>query len=270
LERAAKLSDELGGGSMTALPFIETQAGDISAYIATNVISITDGQIFLESDSFNKGIRPAINPGLSVSRVGGSAQIKAIKSLAGPLRLELAQFRELEAFAQFGSDLSKDTLDRLDQGRRIVEILKQPQNAPLPVEQQVILFYAITKKHFTAIAVDDIQAVETAFLKFVLESHNDILTKIRTDKQISDSTDADILAAIKTFKAKLSIMSFAVVKRHFANMSHSEVESHEAALVAYLTANHADILDKIRTEKQLARSLEDNINEIIKTYLASK
>jgi F-type H+-transporting ATPase subunit alpha len=270
LERAACLTDERGGGTLTALPVIETQAGDISAYIPTNVISITDGQIFLESDSFNKGIRPAINPGLSVSRVGGAAQIKAIKSLAGPLRLELAQFRELEAFAQFGSDLSRDTLDRLDQGRRIVEILKQPQNAPLPVEQQVVLFYAITKKHFTAIAVDEIQAVETAFLKFFTESRNDILTKIRTEKQISDSTNAELEASMKTFKETLSLMSFAVIKKHFAHVPLNDLAGHEASLGAYLKDNHSEMLSKIRTERQLAKSLEHEIDETLKLYLARK
>jgi F-type H+-transporting ATPase subunit alpha len=184
------------------LPIIETQAGDISAYIPTNVISITDGQIFLESESFNKGIRPAINPGLSVSRVGGSAQIGAMKKLAGPLRLELAQFRELESFAQFGSDLTKDTLERLNQGRRIVEILKQPQNAPLPVEQQVLVFYAITRRHFSDIEVSKIQETELAFLTFFTNKHPDILEKIRTNKKI-DGLEAEIDAAIKAFKATL-------------------------------------------------------------------
>ena len=199
LERAACLAK---GGTLTALPIIETQAGDISAYIPTNVISITDGQIFLESESFNKGIRPAINPGLSVSRVGGAAQISAMKKLAGPLRLELAQFRELESFAQFGSDLTKDTLDRLNQGRRIVEVLKQPQNRPLPVEQQVVVFYAITRKHFTDIAVEKIQETEIAFLKFMGDRHSDILTKIRTGKKI-DGLETVIDDAIKAFKATL-------------------------------------------------------------------
>ncbi|MCL2215476.1 MAG: F0F1 ATP synthase subunit alpha [Defluviitaleaceae bacterium] len=203
LERAACLTKERGGGTLTALPIIETQAGDISAYIPTNVISITDGQIFLESESFNKGIRPAINPGLSVSRVGGAAQIKAMKTLAGPLRLELAQFRELEAFAQFGSDLTKDTLERLDQGRRIVEILKQPQNNPLPVEQQVLLFYAVTKKHFADVSVEDIQATERAFLKFFIENHDSILSQIRTEKAISKELGEDLEKAIAAFKATI-------------------------------------------------------------------
>jgi len=199
LERAACLAK---GGTLTALPIIETQAGDISAYIPTNVISITDGQIFLESESFNKGIRPAINPGLSVSRVGGSAQINAMKKLAGPLRLELAQFRELESFAQFGSDLTKDTLERLNQGKRIVEILKQPQNSPLPVEQQVLVFYAITRKHFSDVAVEDIIETEAKFRKFFLDKHPDILDKIRTMKKI-DGMESAIDEAIKAFKATL-------------------------------------------------------------------
>jgi F-type H+-transporting ATPase subunit alpha len=204
LERAACLTKARGGGTLTALPIIETQAGDISAYIPTNVISITDGQIFLESESFNKGIRPAINPGLSVSRVGGSAQIKAMKTLAGPLRLELAQFRELESFAQFGSDLTADTLERLNQGRCIVEILKQPQNSPLPVEQQVVLFYAVTKRHFSDIPVAEVQAAGDALLKYFVEHHNDILTTIRTEKAISKELDGKVKEAVRAFKASYS------------------------------------------------------------------
>jgi len=202
LERAACLTKERGGGTLTALPIIETQAGDISAYIPTNVISITDGQIFLESESFNKGIRPAINPGLSVSRVGGSAQIKAMRSLAGPIRLELAQFRELEAFAQFGSDLTKDTLDRLDQGKRIVEILKQPQNAPLPVEDQVLLFYAVTHKHFSHLPASAIQEIERELLKYFKENRPEILTRIRTEKEVSKDLADEIEKSIASFKSK--------------------------------------------------------------------
>ena len=200
LERAACLTKERGGGTLTALPIIETQAGDISAYIPTNVISITDGQIFLEAEAFNKGIRPAINPGLSVSRVGGAAQISAIKKLAGPLRLELAQFRELEAFAQFGSDLTKDTLERLNQGRRIVETLKQPQNAPLPVELQVLVFFAVWKKSFSDISVEKIQETEEAFLQYFVEHHDDILTTIKNEKKI-DGLENAIEAAIDKFKS---------------------------------------------------------------------
>ena len=160
LERAAKLSDKLGGGSLTALPIIETQAGDVSAYIPTNVISITDGQIYLETEMFNSGFSPAVNAGLSVSRVGGSAQIKAMKKIAGPIRIELAQYRELAAFAQFGSDLDADTKEKLDQGARIKEILKQPQYKPMPVEYQVIIIYAATKKYLFDVAVEDIGTFE--------------------------------------------------------------------------------------------------------------
>jgi F-type H+-transporting ATPase subunit alpha len=204
LERSAKLNDDLGAGSLTALPVIETQAGDVSAFIPTNVISITDGQIFLESEAFNKGIRPAINPGLSVSRVGGAAQIPAMKKLAGPLRLELAQFRELEAFAQFGSDLTKDTLERLNQGRRIVETLKQPQNAPLPVEQQVLIFFAITRKLFSDIAVERIQEIEGSFLQYFIEHHPELLAKIREEKKI-DGLENDIEEGIRVFKETLEV-----------------------------------------------------------------
>ncbi len=161
LERAARLSDKLGGGSLTALPIIETQAGDVSAYIPTNVISITDGQIFLETEMFNAGFRPAVNPGISVSRVGGSAQIKAMKKIAGPIRIDLAQYRELAAFAQFGSELDADTKERLAQGVRIKEVLKQPQYKPMPVEYQVIIIYAATRKHLLDIAVEDILRFET-------------------------------------------------------------------------------------------------------------
>jgi len=199
LERAACLTEERGGGTLTALPIIETQAGDISAYIPTNVISITDGQIFLESELFNKGIRPAINPGLSVSRVGGAAQIPAMKRLAGPLRLELAQFRELESFAQFGSDLTKDTLERLNQGKRIVETLKQPQNSPLPVEQQVLVFFAISKRFFADFDIENIGQIEEDFLKYFEDNHPDILSTIRSRKKIDDMEE-DIWNAFMAFK----------------------------------------------------------------------
>jgi len=197
LERAACLTKARGGGTLTALPVIETQAGDISAYIPTNVISITDGQIFLESESFNKGIRPAINPGLSVSRVGGAAQIPAMKKLAGPLRLELAQYRELAAFAQFGSDLTKDTLERLRQGERIVEILKQPQSNPLPVEEQVLLFFVVTKKYFSGVAVEHIQEAESRFLDYFRNNHEDILTKIRQEKKVERDLERELSSAVE-------------------------------------------------------------------------
>ena len=199
LERAAKLSPERGGGSLTALPVIETQAGDISAYIPTNVISITDGQIYLETELFNNGIRPAINAGLSVSRVGGAAQIKAMKKIAGPLRVELAQYRELAAFAQFGSDLSKDTLDRLRHGERIVEILKQPQYEPMPVEKQVLLLYALTNRYFSNVNVENIQKSEADFLRFADERYRGIVDEIRDKREISDELDEKIKALAEEF-----------------------------------------------------------------------
>lgn len=204
LERAAKLNDDLGGGSLTALPIIETQAGDVSAYIPTNVISITDGQIFLESDLFYAGIRPAINPGISVSRVGGSAQIKAMKQVSGTLRLDLAQFRELQAFAQFGSDLDKSTLSRLQRGERIVEILKQGQYQPLPVEQQVVIIYCAVKGFLDDISVDKILVFEEQFLSYMRTSKADILKRIREEKQLNDALNADLEAAIKEFKSSFS------------------------------------------------------------------
>jgi F-type H+-transporting ATPase subunit alpha len=198
LERAAKLSDELGGGSMTALPFIETQAGDISAYIATNVISITDGQIFLENDLFYSGIRPAIDAGSSVSRVGGSAQIKAMKKVAGTLRLDLASFRELEAFTQFGSDLDAATQAKLNRGRRTVEVLKQPLHAPLAVQYQVLILYALTHGFLDTVPVDDILAFETQLFDFFDTKYNDLLDTIVTTKDLPEEDKLD--AAIQAFK----------------------------------------------------------------------
>ncbi len=199
LERAAKLKPELGGGSLTALPVIETQAGDLSAYIPTNVISITDGQIFLESDLFNQGIRPAINVGNSVSRVGGSAQIKAMRQVAGSLRLDLAQYRELAAFAQFGSDLDKATQAQLHRGQRLVEILKQPQYEPLPVEKQVAIIYAGTNGYLDPIAVPDIRAYEQELYRFLDARHPGILTGIATKKQIDDALKGELDRALKEF-----------------------------------------------------------------------
>jgi len=199
LERSARLSDEKGGGSLTALPVIETQAGDISAYIPTNVISITDGQIYLETELFNNGIRPAINAGLSVSRVGGSAQIKAMKKIAGPLRVELAQYRELAAFAQFGSDLSKDTLDRLRHGERIVEILKQPQYEPLSVEQQVLLFFMLTRKYFSNVRVEQVLKISNDYLRFINDRYGDIPSEIHETKDISAELEERIKAAAEEF-----------------------------------------------------------------------
>ena len=199
LERAAKLSDELGGGSMTALPVIETQAGDVSAYIPTNVISITDGQIFLDADQFYAGVRPAIDAGTSVSRVGGDAQIKAMKKVAGTLRLDLASFKELESFAQFGSDLDAATQAKLARGRRTVELLKQPLHQPLPVEEQVLSLYALTRGFMDDVAVEDIQRFESELIAAVRASHNDLLQTIVDTK---DLPDADAMnAAITEFKA---------------------------------------------------------------------
>ena len=202
LERAARLSDKLGGGSLTALPIIETQAGDVSAYIPTNVISITDGQIYLESEMFNAGFRPAINAGLSVSRVGGSAQIKAMKKIAGPIRTELAQYRELASFAQFGSDLDDDTKERLAQGERIKEVLKQPQYKPMAVEKQVVIIYAVTKKYLLDVPVNKVMAFEEGLFEFIDTKYPEIFTAIRETKQIGEDTEATLVKAITEFKAE--------------------------------------------------------------------
>ena len=200
LERAAKLSDELGGGSLTALPIIETQAGDVSAYIPTNVISITDGQIYLETEMFNAGFRPAVNAGLSLSRVGGAAQIKAMKKIAAPIRVELAQYRELAAFAQFGSELDADTKEKLDQGERIKEVLKQPQYQPMAVEDQIMIIYAVTKKYLLDVPVKRIQEFEKGFLEFVKTQYADIPESIRETKQMSEEVESRLVEAIEAFK----------------------------------------------------------------------
>ena len=200
LERAARLSDKLGGGSLTALPIIETQAGDVSAYIPTNVISITDGQIYLETEMFNSGFRPAVNPGLSVSRVGGSAQIKAMKKIAGPIRIDLAQYRELASFAQFGSDLDADTKEKLAQGERIREILKQPQYKPMPVEYQVIIIYAATKKYLLDVAVDDIMEFEKGLFEFIDTKYPELPEGIRTEKQLTEDIEKLMVKVIEEFK----------------------------------------------------------------------
>ena len=200
LERAAKLNDELGGGSLTALPIIETQAGDVSAYIPTNVISITDGQIYLETEMFNAGFRPAVNAGLSVSRVGGAAQIKAMKKIAAPIRVELAQYRELAAFAQFGSELDADTKEKLEQGERIKEVLKQPQYQPMAVEDQIVMIYTVTRKYLLDVPVKRIQEFEKRFLEFVKTQYADILEGIRETKQMSDENEARLVEAIENFK----------------------------------------------------------------------
>lgn len=200
LERASRLSKELGGGSLTAIPIIETQAGDVSAYIPTNVISITDGQIYLETEMFHAGFRPAINAGLSVSRVGGAAQIKAMKKIAGPIRTELAQYRELAAFAQFGSELDDDTRERLAQGERIKEVLKQPQYQPLAVEKQVVIIYAVTRKYLLDVPVERIAEFEKGLYEFVETKYPEIYKAIRETGEINSETDALIQKAITEFK----------------------------------------------------------------------
>ncbi|SHJ65695.1 F0F1 ATP synthase subunit alpha [Paramaledivibacter caminithermalis] len=199
LERAAKLSDELGGGSLTALPVIETQAGDVSAYIPTNVISITDGQIYLESELFYSGQRPAVNAGISVSRVGGDAQIKAMKKVAGKIKLELAQYRELAAFAQFGSELDKDTRERLDQGQRLMEILKQPQYKPIRVEDQVMIIYAAVNKYLKDIEVEALGRYEEELLEFMRNNHPEVGTTIKETGKLEEETENRLKAAIEEF-----------------------------------------------------------------------
>jgi F-type H+-transporting ATPase subunit alpha len=214
LERCAKLSDELGGGSMTGLPIIETKGNDVSAYIPTNVISITDGQIFLETDLFNAGVRPAINVGISVSRVGGSAQIKALRKVAGSLRLNLAQYRELEAFSAFGSDLDKASRDQLERGARLVELLKQPQYSPFPVEEQVVSIWAGTTGKLDDIDVADIRVFEAQFLDYLRREQAGILETIRQTKQLEDETVERLDAAIKTFKEQFTAHGEDKVEAH--------------------------------------------------------
>jgi F-type H+-transporting ATPase subunit alpha len=199
LERAAKLNNSKGGGSLTALPIIETQAGDLSAYIPTNVISITDGQIFLESDLFHQGVRPAINVGNSVSRVGGSAQIKAMRAVAGTLRLDLAQYRELAAFAQFGSDLDKSTQAQLNRGRRLVEILKQPQYQPLAVEKQVAIIFAATKGYLDNVSIENVRAYEEELYRFLETRHAAVLSNIAEKKVLDDEVRGALENALKEF-----------------------------------------------------------------------
>jgi len=200
LERAARLSDKLGGGSLTALPIIETQAGDVSAYIPTNVISITDGQIYLETEMFNSGFRPAINAGLSVSRVGGSAQIKAMKKIAGPIRTDLAQFRELASFAQFGSDLDADTKEKLAQGERIQQMLKQPQYKPMPVEYQVIIIYAATQKYLLDIAVEDVLSFEEGLFEYIDTKYPELPKSIKEEKVLTEDAEKLLVKAIEEYK----------------------------------------------------------------------
>jgi len=200
LERAAKLSNERGGGSLTALPIIETQAGDVAAYIPTNVISITDGQIFLESDLFFAGVRPAINAGISVSRVGGSAQNKAMKKVAGSLRLDLAQYRELAAFAQFGTELDKATQARLQRGERTVEILKQDENDPMPVEHQIAIIYAVTNGYLDDISTEEVNQFETAFHRHLDTEYQELLKEIRETGSLEEETEKTLQEAITSFK----------------------------------------------------------------------
>ena len=197
-----RVAPEYGGGSITALPIIETQAGDVSAYIPTNVISITDGQLFLETELFNSGVRPAVNPGISVSRVGGSAQIKAMKKVAGQLKLLYSQYIELKSFSQFGSDLDRDTKSRLDQGARIVEVLKQPQTQPVPVALQVIIIYAVTNNYLKDIAVGDIAQFEKGLFEFITSQRPEIINAINETKDLSEETEKAIVQAIEDYKAK--------------------------------------------------------------------
>jgi F-type H+/Na+-transporting ATPase subunit alpha len=214
LERAAKLNNELGGGSLTALPIIETQAGDVSAYIPTNVISITDGQIFLDADLFNSNQRPAINVGISVSRVGGNAQTKAMKAIAGGLRLSLAQYRELAAFAQFGSDLDKSSQDQLNRGRRLVEILKQGQYHPLPLEKQIMIIYAGTKGYLDDLPVELCSKFEEELYRFVETAHGNVLDEIRAKKALDKDLEAKIRSVIEELKARFVTENAAAVKAH--------------------------------------------------------
>lgn len=200
LERAARMSEEYGGGSLTALPIIETQAGDVSAYIPTNVISITDGQIYLETEMFNSGFRPAINAGLSVSRVGGAAQIKAMKKIAAPIRTELAQYRELASFAQFGSELDADTKEKLAQGERIKEVLKQPQYKPMPVEYQVIIIYAVTHKYLLDIPVERVTEFESGLFEFLKTKYPEVPAGIAEKKALDDEMTKRLESVIEEFK----------------------------------------------------------------------
>ena len=204
LERSARVNENYGGGSLTALPIIETQAGDVSAYIPTNVISITDGQIYLETDLFYQGIRPAVSVGLSVSRVGSAAQIKAMKQVAGRIKLDLAQFRELAAFAQFGSDLDAKTQAQLERGKRIVEVFKQPQYNPLPVESQVAILWAVQNGHFDQVAVEKVKDFQDKLTDFLTTRKADLMARIVKEKALSDALTADLKAAIEEFAGTYS------------------------------------------------------------------
>ena len=230
LERAARLSDELGGGSLTALPIIETQAGDVSAYIPTNVISITDGQIYLETEMFNSGFRPAVNAGLSVSRVGGSAQIKAMKKIAGTIRIDLAQYRELASFAQFGSELDAETSERLAQGVRIKEILKQPQYQPMPVEYQIIIIYAAVKKLLLDIAVEDILAFESGLFDYIKTKYPEIPESIKNDKVLKEEVEEALRKAIGEYKEQSGIYERYQASPYQCTEHAADYKSHETCL----------------------------------------
>src|SRR5882757_8382492 len=231
LERCAKLSDELGAGSMTGLPIIETKANDISAYIPTNVISITDGQCFLETDLFNQGVRPAINVGVSVSRVGGAAQIKAMKEVAGSLRLDLSQFRELEAFAAFASDLDAASKAQLDRGARLYELLKQPAYSPFAVEEQVASIYLGTRGHLDSVPLEDVRRFETDFLEHLRHNEAGILADIRDTKDLSDETDERLVKAIATFKKGFTASDGSSVVEHPADALDADKVGHESVQV---------------------------------------
>lgn len=226
LERCAKLSDELGSGSLTGLPIIETKANDISAYIPTNVISITDGQCFLETDLFNQGVRPAINVGASVSRVGGAAQIKAMKEVAGSLRLDLSQYRELESFAAFASDLDEASKNQLDRGARLVELLKQPQSSLMPVEEQVVAIFLGTRGHLDSVPVEDVQKFEREFLEHVKGSQEGILKEIRESKKLSEDLESKLENVVNDFKKGFDTTdgSSVVADEHVEAMSEEDVE----------------------------------------------
>jgi F-type H+-transporting ATPase subunit alpha len=232
LERCAKLSDEMGGGSLTGLPIIETKANDISAYIPTNVISITDGQCFLESDLFNSGVRPAVNVGTSVSRVGGAAQIKAMRKVSGSLRLDLAQYRELEAFASFGSDLDAVSKAALEKGARLVELLKQPQYTPYPVEEQVVSIYLGTKDHVSTVPVADVRRFESEFLDYLRRHHAGILEEIRETKDLSKDNEERLVNAINTFKQQFTASDGSpVVNEPAADAMDADKVGHESVKV---------------------------------------
>ena len=226
LERCAKLSDALGGGSMTGLPIIETKANDISAYIPTNVISITDGQCFLETDLFNQGVRPAINVGVSVSRVGGAAQIKAMKEVAGSLRLDLSQYRELEAFAAFASDLDETSKAQLERGARLVELLKQPQYSPMSVEDQVVAIFLGTKGHLDSVPVADVSRFESEFIEHLKASGSSVLSDIKTSQKLSEETEEALVVAVADFKKGFATTdgSSVVPDAHVAAMDEADVE----------------------------------------------